>query len=724
MSLRIPGLLKATCKMASSLSKSCGRLNLKFLKQLHWFEVVLIVIVMSVHVYAALSAPHNFPSKWFTRDDAYYYFKVAQNISEGRGSSFDGLNLTNGYHPLWMLVCIPIFSLARFDLILPLRIMLLVMAALSSLTSILLFRLLKNQTGIPIAILASTFWGLSLEIHSIITQQGMETGAVALSIVLFLYMLQKTDQKRDLQIRDLIYLGLAGLFVLFSRLDGIYLVLISGVWVVFRKNPIRYLLPADLLLTFFVIVGAFVQRASLKIYLLAFDETAIIMAAIVVIIQTLIFYFTGLYVRPASLSRVQIIIMAIVGVTITTMFSSAIMLTISNFSSYQMPRAVPAIYWLVMTMLTIFSRLTVRAISPWSANRINRSKPFQGFLAGKDHIRLAIEPLGNWIRTGSIYFGIIAAGLLSYMGLNLVIFGTPMPVSGQIKRWWGSLPNDVYGGSAKTVADVFGLDPEYSQSWGLFTKPILSWAEKLASLRWNSDSWYWFLIAALVTVTVILFLSDRRKSFVRVFHTMLIPLFISAELHAFIYGAMAYSAKHEWYWVTQMLCLVLCGALTLAAINDRLIRQERFQQISSMIIAVACLMLAYAYSSELINRMPYQDTHSGEPYMDTLPILEGFTEPGAMIGMTGGGNTGYFITDRTIINMDGLINSYPYFAALKDNRAGDYLAKTGMKYIFANRYIITNSMPYRYQFAPSELIPVPGAPLYGQKELMRYQPIK
>ena len=36
----------------------------------------------------------------FFHDDAFFYIKTAQNISVGLGSTFDGLNQTNGYHPL------------------------------------------------------------------------------------------------------------------------------------------------------------------------------------------------------------------------------------------------------------------------------------------------------------------------------------------------------------------------------------------------------------------------------------------------------------------------------------------------------------------------------------------------------------------------------------------------------------------------------------------------
>jgi hypothetical protein len=696
---------------------------LKFLYKFHWFELTLIALVMGVHIYAAFSAPHNFPSRWFTRDDAYYYFKVAQNISEGHGSTFDGINLTNGYHPLWMLVCVPIFTLARFDLILPLRILLVVMAALSVATSILLFRLLKKVVGLIPAIMAASFWALNLEIHSIITQQGMETGIVAFSVVLFLLILQNFEKKKKLVSSDLVVLGLAGLFVMFSRLDSIYLVILGGVWIVFRRTPIRYMLPLDLLITFSVIVLAFIQRATLKVYLLAFDDSAIFMAAITFSIQTIIFYFTGLYARPASLHPLRILVVSLAGVTLSAFASSAVMFAVSALSNYELPRAVPVIYWASMLVLTLLTRLGLHYISPWPVTLSKEMKPAQGFLAGKEHVRAALEPLSKWLLSGSIYFGIAFSALAVYMGINRILFGTFMPVSGQIKRWWGSMPNDVYGGGAKTILDVFGIDPNYSQAWGLFTDPIYKWTEKLFPNAWNVDLWYWSTIAVFVMGFLILCLFDRKKILPRIFLTSLIPLLISAELHVFIYGALSYAAKHEWYWVMQMLSLVIAGAVGLSALFDLLPKTKLISQTANLITAMGCLYLAYAFSFELVNRMPYIDPLANEPYMDTMPILEGFTEPGAIIGMTGGGNSGYYIKDRTIVNMDGLINSNDYFQALKDNKGGEYLAHKGLKYIFANRYIITSSMPYRYQFKTEELIAVEGAPVYGQKELMRYIPL-
>lgn len=46
-----------------------------------------------------------------TPDDAYYYFQIAENVARGNGFSFDGLRPTNGYHPLWMMVCAAVAQL-------------------------------------------------------------------------------------------------------------------------------------------------------------------------------------------------------------------------------------------------------------------------------------------------------------------------------------------------------------------------------------------------------------------------------------------------------------------------------------------------------------------------------------------------------------------------------------------------------------------------------------
>jgi hypothetical protein len=182
---------------AKSHSKSDNPLALRTnIKRLPWFELAIVIALLGINGYAAFSDAYNLANNWFTRDDAYYYFKVAQNISEGHGSTFDGINPTNGYHPLWVLVNIPIFALARFDLILPLRILILALAGLRAATSILLYHLLKNVIARPIAMLAALYWAFDFYIHWTAYQQGLETGLAAFCLVLFLFLLQRFERDR------------------------------------------------------------------------------------------------------------------------------------------------------------------------------------------------------------------------------------------------------------------------------------------------------------------------------------------------------------------------------------------------------------------------------------------------------------------------------------------------------------------------------------------------
>ncbi|MBK7451713.1 MAG: hypothetical protein IPJ47_20820 [Anaerolineales bacterium] len=97
--------------------------------------------------------------------------------------------------------------------------------------------------------------------------------------------------------------------------------------------------------------------------------------------------------------------------------------------------------------------------------------------------------------------------------------------------------------------------------------------------------------------------------------------------------------------------------------------------------------------------MPHGRFEADRPYLEVVAFLEANTFPGEVIGMTGGGNVGYFIKDRTIVNMDGLINSYEYFHILQSQQAAPYLRERGMTVIFANPRLLALP-PYYGQFAP------------------------
>jgi hypothetical protein len=308
------------------------------------------------------------------------------------------------------------------------------------------------------------------------------------------------------------------------------------------------------------------------------------------------------------------------------------------------------------------------------------------------------------------------------MLFNRFMFGTLMPVSGQMKRWWGTLPNNVYGGGAQTVLDVFAFDPLRSQPWKLFTGVLRGWVQQIPKRYGDFNDLYWMIILVICVLGLLLFLRNRKKNLSRLFQLALIPLLVSAELQAFFYGAMGYAAQHEWYWTMQMFTLTLLAGFVLSNLLELLPRHKVVNWAAWGATGAIGIYLAFTFTGTIYDRMPYHDPNAGQPYMDMLPILEGYTEPGSIIGMTGGGNAGYFINDRTIVNMDGLINSYDYFQAVKAEKGGEYLQKMGLDYVFGSYYILTESMPYRYNLS-GRLQKIPNVPAYGNKELLRMVPV-
>ncbi len=65
-----------------------------------------------------------------TVDDSFYYLVTARNCAHGAGFSFDQIHTTNGFHPLWMWLLVPLAWLAGGDMDTFTRVILVVQVAL------------------------------------------------------------------------------------------------------------------------------------------------------------------------------------------------------------------------------------------------------------------------------------------------------------------------------------------------------------------------------------------------------------------------------------------------------------------------------------------------------------------------------------------------------------------------------------------------------------------
>ncbi len=155
-------------------------------------------------------------------DDAYYYFQVAQNVANGRGFSFDGQNLTNGFHWLWQTILIVIAFFVRskevFVYVVAVTTVVVVLLACW-----LLYRALARYVG-SVAWIGLLPLFLSGFGDTILTS-GMETSVLFLgSVLVFVALLPYFDAQAKLDRHAFLKLGGALLILVAARFDYVVFV--------------------------------------------------------------------------------------------------------------------------------------------------------------------------------------------------------------------------------------------------------------------------------------------------------------------------------------------------------------------------------------------------------------------------------------------------------------------------------------------------------------------
>lgn len=190
------------------------------------FLVRLIIACMPVTVLGV----------WFVPDDSFYYFKISQHVASGVGSTFDGEHLTNGYHPLWMLIVAGFMAAFRWiGEMAPVHAALILGAVLDTATLVLLYAIARRLFAHPaprIAVLALI--ALSpIQIGWAVN--GLETSLAGFLVVLLAAFPIFYGAGRW-PLRRLIIWGVLGGLMILARTDyGLYPFLLS-LWYLWRNR--------------------------------------------------------------------------------------------------------------------------------------------------------------------------------------------------------------------------------------------------------------------------------------------------------------------------------------------------------------------------------------------------------------------------------------------------------------------------------------------------------
>jgi hypothetical protein len=158
---------------------------------------ILLVIVAGVLI--RLVYVFSPPEKLITivPDDAFYYFKIAKNIVSGIGSSFDGINPSNGYHPAWMIILLPLAWMIKQPWVF-VKAVLFLTVFLNSLTTLFIYKFLKNKTkNHHIGCIGAAIYFLNPKVVAN-SLNGLETSLASLMLmVIIIFISKKARFKRN-----------------------------------------------------------------------------------------------------------------------------------------------------------------------------------------------------------------------------------------------------------------------------------------------------------------------------------------------------------------------------------------------------------------------------------------------------------------------------------------------------------------------------------------------
>ena len=180
----------------------------------NWLRTFLLLLTAA---YAVLLI--RFPNPFFA-DDSFFYLQVGRNFALGYGSTFNRLMPTNGYHPVWMLVCAAVYKIfpgRELGLHAIAALIVLLNLAVLWMTQRLLHRL-AAPAWIAWAVLIPFLFGLQLG-----TESSLSAAALALMLLLLERYLRQPPAMAGLAFHC------AAILAVLSRLDSIFVV--ACVWI-------------------------------------------------------------------------------------------------------------------------------------------------------------------------------------------------------------------------------------------------------------------------------------------------------------------------------------------------------------------------------------------------------------------------------------------------------------------------------------------------------------
>jgi hypothetical protein len=210
----------------------------------------LIWLLIAILLWGILSFSANFNSLLeLFHDDSFFYIVLARNLSNGFGYSFDMINSTNGFHPLWLWLLAAISHFVELKGDFGVRIVTFIYGFFSILSAFIYLSILKVQKSSKAAQLIFVLiyiFGCSF------SDVGLESALFGFLFSILVWLSFLTHWKKIFFLCPLVILCL-----IFCRQDSIFVIAAIGLAFFFSKRKIESLVVFSSILSGLALLAIF-----------------------------------------------------------------------------------------------------------------------------------------------------------------------------------------------------------------------------------------------------------------------------------------------------------------------------------------------------------------------------------------------------------------------------------------------------------------------------------
>jgi len=181
----------------------------------------LLALTVSTRLAVALADHRSLIGNDVYQDDAFYYLRIASNVVHGRGLTFDSAAPTNGFHPLYFLLLLPIAAASGSNLALPIHLSAIALTAVAAATGAALYGFLARLASRGVALFGLLLWAIG-PYFILMGVNGLETGVATVFVILvpslYLSWFHDAGDRRPDAKRALAFGAVCGLALL-ARID-------------------------------------------------------------------------------------------------------------------------------------------------------------------------------------------------------------------------------------------------------------------------------------------------------------------------------------------------------------------------------------------------------------------------------------------------------------------------------------------------------------------------